>query len=58
MSYWTRLGTTVLMILGMVAPVAAQESEASGPHLPADSMEIGASYMEMILHHGSNDGPV
>ena len=55
MSYWTRLGTAVLMILGMAMPVAAQESEASGPHLPADSMEIGAGYMEMILNYDAED---
>ena len=57
MNYRTRLGTVALLILGMAAPVAAQaqESEASGPHLPADSMEIGARYMEMILNYDAED---
>jgi hypothetical protein len=57
MKYWTKLGTAALVILGMAVPVAAQaqESEASGPHLPADSMEIGARYMEMILNYDAED---
>ncbi len=57
MNYRTRLGTVALLILSMAAPVAAQaqESEASGPHLPADSMEIGARYMEMILNYDAED---
>lgn len=64
MKYWTRLATVSLMILGMAAPVAAQGQEAeaveeaadtSAPHLPADSMELGAGYMDMILNYDAED---
>lgn len=56
-----RLATVSLMILGMAAPVAAQdrheeeEADNSAPHLPADSMELGAGYMDMILNYDAED---
>ncbi len=62
MKYWTRLATVSLMILGMAVPVAAQdqaseavEIEESAPHLPADSIELGAGYMDMILNYDAED---
>ena len=57
----TRLATVSLMILGMAVPVAAQDqqdeeaADTSAPHLPADSMELGAGYMDMILNYDAED---
>jgi len=46
----------------MAAPVAAQdqaeepaEADASAPHLPADSMELGAKYIDMIVNYDAGD---
>lgn len=50
-----------MMILGLAAPVAAQdadqavEADASVPRLPADSMELGAKYMNWILDYEAED---
>ena len=62
MGYGMRLATVGLLVLGMAVPVSAQdqaveavETESSGPHLPADSMELGARYMDMILNYDAED---
>ncbi len=60
MQHWTKVsGLTALLIIAAAAPLAAQDEAPAvtpeGPHLPADSMELGAKYMEYILNYESED---
>jgi len=60
MRHWTKLsGLAALLIVGAAAPLAAQEeapaAAVEGPHLPADSMQLGAKYMEYILDYEAED---
>ncbi|MDH3296914.1 MAG: hypothetical protein OEM23_06700 [Gemmatimonadota bacterium] len=60
MRHWTILGGLVtLLFLGTAAPLAAQdeppEAAAEGPHLPADSMELGAKYMDWVLNYEAEE---
>ena len=55
MGNWTKIGAVALMIMGIATPVAAQDQavdiEENIPHLPADSMELGAKYINYIMDY-------
>jgi len=61
MGNWTRIGAAALMIMCIATPVAAQDQaadvdvEENIPHLPADSMELGAKYINYIMDYDAGD---
>jgi hypothetical protein len=59
MGNWTKIGAVALMIMGIATPVVAQDQaadvEENIPHLPADSMELGAKYINYIMDYDAGD---
>jgi hypothetical protein len=60
MQHWTKgSGLAALLIVAAASAVAAQDAAPAvtpvGPHLPADSMELGAKYMDYVLNYESED---